>query len=197
MADESIQDYYQIITDCFKVRAISDEMKTVSSYPWSRIYSTNYDDSLELAFEKLGIRHQILTAKDKPSDIIPDRVPIIHLHGFVNHFRIDTIRQDCILDYSSNVANKVYDGPWSTELKNDISTCDVIVFLGYSLYDPEIAKLLLQGENSKKKTFFVNSKVTGEELIYMQSSFGTPLNIEKDGFSEIIETLPVTEGVQN
>lgn len=191
VADESIQDYFRIITDCFKVKAVSDEMKSIMKYPWSKVYSTNYDDSPELACEQIGKKSQTLTPKDQPGDILGDRIPIVHLHGFVNHFRIDTIRDECILDYASNVANKVYEGPWATELKNDISTADVVVFLGYSLYDPEIAKLILQGGNSRRKIYFVNFRIEDEELSYMQESFGKPLNIEKDGFARIVEALPV------
>lgn len=191
VADASIQDYFRIITDCFKVQAVSDEMKSIMTYPWSKVYSTNYDDSVEISCEHIGKPKQTLTAADKPSDVLPGRLPIVHLHGFVNHFRIDTIREECILDYNSNVANRVYEGPWATELKNDISTADVVVFLGYSLYDPEIAKLVLQGGNSKKKIFFINSKIEDEELSYMQEMFGSPLHIEKDGFARVIEALPV------
>lgn len=191
VADESIKDYFRIITDCFKVKSVSDDMKTIMSYPWSRVYSTNYDDSPEIACEQIGKTCQTLTAQDKPIDLLGDRLPIIHLHGFVNHFRIDTIRDECILDYASNVANKVYEGPWATELKNDISTADIVVFLGYSLYDPEIAKLVLQGGKSKKKIYFVNFRIEDEELAYMQESFGNPLNIETSGLAQIIFALPV------
>lgn len=191
VADASLQEYFRIITDCFKVQAVSDDMKSIMSYPWSKVYSTNYDDSIEISCEQIGKPKQTLTSADKPSAILPGKLPIIHLHGFVNHFRVDTIRNECILDYNSNVANRVYEGPWATELKNDISTADVIVFLGYSLYDPEIAKLVLQGGNSKKKIFFINYKIEDEELTYMQEMFGTALHIEKDGFARVIEALPV------
>lgn len=186
VADESIKDYFRIITDCFRVKAVSDDMKTIMSYPWSRVYSTNYDNSPEIACEQTGKHYQTLTAQDRPVDLLNDRLPIIHLHGFIKHFRIDTIRDECILDYASNVANKVYEGPWATELKNDISTADIVVFLGYSLYDPEIAKLILQGGTSKKKIYFVNFRIEDEELAYMQESFGNPLNIEKSGLAQII-----------
>lgn len=117
VADQSPQEYYRIITDCFKVKSVSEDMKTVLSFPWTRVYSTNYDDSPERACEAIGKGYQTLTAKDRPADMLKGKLPVIHLHGFVNHFRIDTIRDDCILDYESNVANRVYDGPWSTELK--------------------------------------------------------------------------------
>ncbi|MDA7423026.1 SIR2 family protein [Tritonibacter multivorans] len=195
VADASIQEYFRIITDCFKVQAVSDDMKSIMSYPWSRVYSTNYDDSIEISCEQIGKPKQTLTSADKPSAILPGKLPIVHLHGFVNHFRVDTIRDECILDYNSNVANKVYEGPWATELKNDIKTADVIVFLGYSLYDPEIAKLVLQGGNSKKKIFFINYKIEDEELTYMQEMFGTALHIEKDGFARVVEALPVATDV--
>lgn len=189
VADESIKDYFRIITDCFKVKAVSDDMKCIVAFPWSKIYSTNYDDSIEISCEHIGKSKQTLTAADKPSDILKQKLPIIHLHGFIDQFRINTIRQECILDYNSNVANQVYDGPWATELKNDISTADVVVFLGYSLYDPEITKLILQGGNSQKKIFFINYKIEDEELSYRQAMFGTPLHIEKDGLARVIEAL--------
>lgn len=190
VADSSLHEYYKIITDSFTVRSVSDDMKKIMAFPWSRVYTTNYDNSLELSCGGIEKKCQTITAKDSPRDLIKGRLPIIHLHGFVNHFRIDTIRGECILDYSSNVANSVYNGLWATELKNDISTSDVIVFLGYSLYDPEIAKIILQGGFSKKKIFFINSRIENEELEYMQSQFGIPINIEKDGFARVIDSIP-------
>ncbi|MBU2944647.1 SIR2 family protein [Shimia thalassica] len=191
VADNSSKEYFRIITDCFKVQTVSIDTKNIMLFPWNKVYSTNYDDSIEIACEQIGKPKQTLTAKDKPSDILQEKLPIIHLHGFVNHFRIDTIRDECILDYDSNVANRVYEGPWATELKNDISTADVVVFLGYSLYDPEIAKLVLQGDNSRKKIFFINYRIEDEQLNYKQQKFGTPLHIEKDGLASVIEALPV------
>lgn len=195
VADASLHDYFRIITDTFKVKSVSDDMNSIMSFPWSKVYTTNYDDSIELSCEHIGKPKQTLTSADKPSDILDGKLPIIHLHGFVNQFHVDTIRKECILDYNSNVANRVYEGPWASELKNDISTADVVIFLGYSLYDPEIAKLVLQGGDSRRKIFFINYKIEDEELSYMQAVFGTPLHIEKDGFARIIEALPVPTDV--
>ncbi|WP_434286587.1 hypothetical protein [Celeribacter sp. SCSIO 80788] len=151
VADSSIQDYYRIITDCFKVQAVSDDMQSIMSYPWSRVYSTNYDDSIEIACEQIGKPKQTLTAADKPSDILAGKLPIIHLHGFVNHFRIDTIRQDCILDYNSNIANEVYQGPWATELKNDMSTADIVVFWVTHCMIRKLRNLFCKAEIPKRR----------------------------------------------
>ncbi|BAQ67588.1 hypothetical protein NHU_00418 [Rhodovulum sulfidophilum] len=190
VADKSINEYFKIITECFSVRSVSEDLRTISGFPWKKIYTTNYDDSLEQACTRIGKSFQTLTAADRPTDIVGGRLPLVHLHGFVNSFRIDTIREECILDFSSNVANAVYEGPWGTELKNDIATSDVIVFLGYSLYDPEVSKLILKGNISKSKIFFVNSRMADEELEYMQEQFGTPVGIEKDGFAKIVGSIP-------
>jgi SIR2-like domain len=186
LAETSLIDYYKMITNTYRVSGTIPEYDEVIGFPWKRIYTTNYDNAAEFAASKIKKKFFSYSQKDHPRDIIPQVLPIIHLHGFIDRFTLDNITDDCILDYNSNVANGVYEGPWSTELKNDISTADIIVFLGYSLYDPEIARIILRGNVSAKKIFFINSKNSNDELTYMQSRFGIPLPIEVDGLARIV-----------
>ncbi|KAB0537339.1 hypothetical protein HNQ68_002729 [Pseudochrobactrum saccharolyticum] len=154
LADKSIEQYFKLITDTFKVTSVSDDMDDIIKYPWKRIYTTNYDNSIEMSCDKIRKKHHVYTQGDDPDNIVKSDLSIVHLHGYINRFDYKNIRESCILDYNSNIANNVYDGPWSVLLKNDMATADVIVFLGYSLYDPEIAKLMLSGKVIKKKIFF-------------------------------------------
>ena len=189
LASSSRSEYFRLITDTYRVTSVSKDMDTIISYPWHRVYTTNYDSSIEKSCDNLRKKYHVYTQNDSPLSILPQDLPIVHLHGYVVNFNYDNIRTDCILDYNSNIANKVYDGPWSVEFKNDISTADIVVFLGYSLYDPEIAKIILKGDISKKKIYFINSAIHNEELQYMQEQYGNPLWLEKEGFARIINSV--------
>lgn len=184
--DQNPSEYLNLINDTFFVKGVPDDLIDIMSYDWDRVYTTNYDNALETAAQKSGKKARAIIPEDLPENQPKGNLQIVHLHGYIERFNLENIQRSCILDYNSNIANSVYDGPWANFFRNDISTADVVVFIGYSLYDPEIAKLIRAAEYTKEKVYFVNSSRGNPEISYMQKQFGTSLDIEREGFSKVL-----------
>lgn len=184
LAKDNISAYYQLITSTYTVLTVPEELVELLRFNWQKVYTTNYDNAIEIACRNAQVEFRSYVPSEK-LDQSDKRRPIIHLHGFVERFTPENILRDCILDFNSNVANSVYEGYWGAQFKNDVVNCDVLVFLGYSLYDPEIPKLLRASGQTSSRVFFVNSHQENEELTIRQSEFGYPSNIGREGLAKI------------
>lgn len=188
LLDRSKEEYLNLLNDTFFVRSVPEDLVDLMQFEWDRVYTTNYDNALEVACARAGKKARPLVPTDDSKNQPKENLQIVHLHGYIERFTTDNVQRDCILDYNSNVANEVYDGPWADRLRLDISNADVVVFVGYSLYDPEIAKLIRAAEYTKEKVFFINGANASEELRYMQGNYGASKDIERDGLARILSS---------
>ncbi|EIQ9838677.1 hypothetical protein LWE36_004929, partial [Escherichia coli] len=78
------------------------------------------------------------------------------------------------------------DSEWFYYFKRDLDRCGAIVFIGYSMYDIEIKKILSTLPQLKEKTFFVTSLNPDIELEFTLEKFGTVLPIGLSGFANRI-----------
>lgn len=177
------ENYLNLLRSEYKAKSASDDVVDIMKYPWNRIYTTNYDDVIENSL-KAKRRYKSLDQNDIYKRQPKNDLLVVHLHGFIDNFDIDNVSRDCILDFESNVANEVYDGEWGALLRSDLTTSDVVIFIGYSLFDPEIPKLLKYASN-RERVFFINSPYRDEDLEYRQKKFGQPIFIGRQNFSKI------------
>ncbi|MCF6304897.1 MAG: SIR2 family protein [Rhodobacteraceae bacterium] len=191
--DKDDRGYLNLLNETFFVKSVPNDLVDILRYDWDRIYTTNYDNALELSAQLAGKKARALTPQDDHKAQPHDNLQIVHLHGFIQQFDLDNVKTSCILDYNSNVANSVYDGPWAERLRLDIDSADVVVFIGYSLYDPEIAKLI-RSAHTKDKVFFINSTQLNPELNYMQEKYGSVKSIGREGFAQILKSASKQAG---
>ena len=71
---------YRMLYETFTVSSISESQKKILKLPWLRIYTTNYDDSIELFYRQERSTVSSYSYNDnKPRRI--DNGAVIHLHG--------------------------------------------------------------------------------------------------------------------
>lgn len=56
----------QVISTAFSVKTAAPEQLDILRLPWRSIYTTNYDDSIELCLRKIGIDPDPMVASDHP-----------------------------------------------------------------------------------------------------------------------------------
>ena len=95
--------YLNLLNDTFFVRSVPDDLVDLMKFDWDRVYTTNYDNALEVAAQRAGKQARPLIPKDSASSQPDSNLQIVHLHGYIETFDLDNIKQDCILDYNSNV----------------------------------------------------------------------------------------------
>jgi hypothetical protein len=145
---------FQTLYNLFTISQLSPDQEQILSRRWLRIFTTNYDDAIELAYQKNGIGCSSFNFDDP----IPRKIPagsVIHIHGTIRKSNEDNILDQLVLNQNSYIRQHFERSAWYGELDRALDHCSACFFVGYSLSDYHIAALLLQKQNRRGKIFFV------------------------------------------
>ena len=170
----------------FTVTEITATHKQIAMIPWRRVYTTNYDNVLETAYSQLGrhIRAVTLSAparlrrNDEASETL-----CVHLNGFVESLTRDTIGSELKLTDTSYLTASVSDSPWATLFRQDLRLARAVFFLGYSLSDLDIRRIINESPQLQEKCFFIIGDQADDSIERRVSRFGTALSINTDNFA--------------
>ena len=178
-----------LLYETFTVAQLADGQKDVLGRPWMRIYTTNYDDSIELFYQR--------TRRKAPSfsynDAKPQRMPngtVIHLHGMIRDITDGNVLDQLILSETAYVRQHFETSPWYDEFVRDLKVCSACYFVGYSLKDYHISAILMQNPGLREKTFFITGPVPDPISARTMERYGTVMPIGMDAFSKLCKTLP-------
>lgn len=114
----------------YTAKVISEVHSLVAGLPWKVIYTTNYDDILEMAFKENSKLLTPVTLSQDPHNVLKSGTLAIHLNGYIHKLDI---------------------GNYGKDLKHAKS----VFFLGYSLaYDLDIKRILADIPSLNDKCFF-------------------------------------------
>lgn len=181
----------EFIKNEFTVKEITNEHKLIGSLPWHRVYTTNYDNILELAFSQSNKTLTPITLNENINEYKDFRKFCIHLNGFVDKLSPHTLNQEFKLTNSSYLTTEFINSQWVDLFRSDIYTADVILFIGFSAtHDLDISRILSEYSSSTKdKSFFIVSPHESAINIRKLSKFGTPLSIGLSGLCEKIQLV--------
>ena len=173
---------------------------TIASLPWRRVYTTNYDDLFEKASETNGVSVFSVTLSDRLQDIPKANRCCVHLNGFVGKLDRTSIDSEIKLTDSSYLQNAILDSEWAILLRQDFRLAKAVVFVGYSLYDYEIRKMLTDIPFLKDKAFFILGANPNPVLQKQLQQYGTVVAESTEQFSlsitketELIQSNPVDD----
>ncbi len=176
------------IKSTFTTKKVNDIHNRILAYPWKRIYTTNYDDVAEHVSSPDGTRCESFSRSTLPLNFEGSQRQIVHLNGFVGELTKETALDEFALTLSSYWDKSLFSSPWATTLRQDFELADIIVFLGYSLVDPDVSTLLGQNPSFREKTAVMQwSGLKAAEERFLQR-FGTVHKIGNDGFANIIDS---------
>lgn len=171
----------------FTVKNIGNHHKIIASTPWRRVYTTNYDMCFERAAESSGLIFNSVETTDNPSEFSARNNICIHLNGSLKTLNRETIDTSFKLTESSYLSPESFlNSKWFYSFKRDLEFSSAVVFLGYSMYDIEVQKILRSIEDYKSKTYFVLRSEPNEKSKFTLEQFGNILTIGVEGFSEEI-----------
>ncbi|MYF06982.1 MAG: hypothetical protein F4233_03665, partial [Rhodospirillaceae bacterium] len=180
-------DLYQILYEMFTVKKLTSEQESILKLRWRRIYTTNYDDSIQLYYNKSGISNESFCYFDRKPNKLKNG-SIVHLHGMIHRAGDENVLQQIILNESAYVRQHFEKSPWYEEFTRDLRFSHACYFVGYSLRDYHISSILLQDPSVTKKTFFITSERKDQIFANRISAYGKPLPIGMKRFSEICQT---------
>lgn len=173
----------------FSATEVADFHRTVAKQPWKRMYTTNYDNVFEVARRLERKACQSISLDSNIFDVPKSPMLCVHLNGFIGKVDRKTVLSDLKLTETSYVTQSIVDSPWVSSLRTDCQLASAVFFLGFSMYDLDIKRVLLEIPTLKEKCFFI----IGEDPHYLTESrvnrYGIPMKISVKDFAEQIITL--------
>lgn len=177
----------KMLRETFTVKAVEESHKAIASAPWRRVYTTNYDLCYERAAEQIGKLVETVDLSTRPSDLQANSNVCIHLNGSIKNLSIDALDSDFKLTHSSYLSpDSFLNSAWFYSFKRDLEFSSAIVFVGYSMYDIEVQKILYENPEYISKTFFITSSLESEKSKFILEQFGSILPIGAAAFSEAV-----------
>ena len=197
---EQISAYYQkkfgsmclhtLLKELFVVGSVDRRLAQLYKLPWLRIYTTNYDDAIE--YSRASSRGKSSFSLDVSPKSIPEGAAV-HINGFIHDITPQNISERLKLTDYSYALRSIEDRPeWVSRFLVDLRTSRHILFIGYSLSDIDIARLLVSQKGLKAKVSFIISADADEVEISMLEPYGEVLNIGIERVFDVLNTLPVT-----
>lgn len=178
---------FSLLQDRYSVTKRTAEIDEILKYPWTRIYTTNYDDVVSQSLHNSGKPHYVANNLETPIEVSKHshgKNWVVHLHGAQRKWEFKTFKDSCVLGRESYLRVSA-DFKWAEALAADYARATAVFFVGFSNSDFYLAQHLFSAEASKEKVFFINGEnSTGDrELIAKQQRYGTPLAIGREGFA--------------
>lgn len=180
----------ELLKDTFTVKSVQPYHKFIASVPWRRVYTTNYDNVFEEAASESDIRYDIADSNDDLSQYQGRKNVCIHINGSVLKLNED------ILDTSFKLTSRSYlnddrfrTSKWYRQFKQDLENSSAIIFIGYSLYDFEIKRLLHENAVYKDKVYFVNGEDLGGREKFTLEQFGKIISKDVSSFSALLKEV--------
>lgn len=173
------------LKDLFSVKNVLAHQVAIAAAPWLRTYTTNYDLSFERAATEAGKRIRTLETSDFPH--LNQGPMCLHLNGSIQNLSAETLNTSFKLSSSSYLSpDSFISSSWHYTFKRDLDFSAAIVFVGYSLYDIEIQKILYENPDLSAKTYFVTAPdITQRERFTLQQ-FGHVVPIGAENFSTML-----------
>jgi len=170
----------------FNVLKIARHHEIILSVPWKRIYTTNYDNIIELSALKNGIVLKSITMGDN-LDNYPKEKVCVHLNGYIDNLNLDTINNEFKLTDSSYDAETLRGKPWFDFMEKDFYSASAIIIIGFSMqFDLDIRRIISTPDISKKILFISKSGLDEIEKNTL-SKYATIEEIGVNGLAEKID----------
>ncbi|MBS7810403.1 SIR2 family protein [Roseococcus pinisoli] len=161
---------YDKIKENFTVHSVDERLTDLYSLPWKRIYTTNYDNAIEIA--RAG-KYPVSSITIDETQTSAKLGSVIHLNGSAKRVSPANMNLEIALTDLSYAADRLAQTGWLSFFERDLNTSRAIIFAGYSLYDLEIDKILLAADGVKEKTFFFIAPDADEVEINTLERYGT------------------------
>ena len=111
----------------------------------------------------------------------------VHFNGFIDKLNRDTIWTELKLTESSYLTASLVDSEWTMMFRQDIRLAQAVFFVGYSLYDLDIKRLLFESSSLKEKCVFIIGSNPDQATIRRARKFGSTSQISIEELAEKIQ----------
>lgn len=171
----------------YTLSGVADTHEKICAVNWRRFYTTNYDKGIEIAAANVGKVVECIDIGYSTAEYYKRENLCVHLNGSIDSLTSDSLENSFKLSTSSYISTDAFkSSDWFYYFKKDLERSSAIVFVGYSMYDIEIQRILFEDNTLKEKTYFITREDPDPKSIFTLSKFGHVLPVGADGFSKII-----------
>lgn len=173
----------------FRLTELTAGQTAVLNEDWRRIYSTNYDDAVELH----RLKRKVPPNAYDVSEPVPNKLPhgaVVHLHGSIRLITPDNVMKSLVLGEASYVNQYVQRSRWYDQFQRDLAYATTLYIVGYSLADYHIAGLLMANPKLAERTIFIQGPIFDEMFLRRTENYGRTMFIGTDGFAEKLAHAP-------
>ncbi|WNJ95435.1 SIR2 family protein [Vibrio ruber] len=184
-------DVLEILSQQYFLTSTSSAAVQICSIPWRRIYTTNYDNSIELAYSENKKHIDSISLVHKTYEYIKgDRQACVHINGSIQNAVEDDLNNKIKLTDSSYLSGDFFlNTEWRSVFNKDLDHCSAIIFVGYSLYDADIEKVLHENPSLAGKTYFITHTGAEHQDTYKLSNYGYVSTIGTEGFGKFVSEI--------
>lgn len=173
----------------YTINSVSKYHELIASKRWRRIYTTNYDRVFEIASTNKSKVCESINISTAPSQF-SQRNQCVHLNGSIDCLTNNALQNEFKLTDSSYVTpDTLSNSKWKSTFSVDIEHASAIFFVGYSMYDLDIKRILKKDVDVKDKTFFIVKPNEDPKEIFKLKNFGTVLDIGVDEFANLVSSI--------
>jgi len=168
-----IPDLIKDLQNNYTIKEVFEDTKKICSHKWRRIYTTNYDNTIEFATNQVGKHINSVTIDDSPRDVYKKESVCVHINGAISNLNESSLNTTFKLSHSSYVSpNSFENSTWYYPFKKDLEQANALVFVGYSLYDIEIEKILFSSRYIDKTIFIIGTDASAKAK-FLLGKYGT------------------------
>lgn len=126
----------------FRTKAYTTDQAVIVTQPWRRIYTTNYDDVIETICSdrrKPLTKHNVSGPVSQP---MPGTTQLLHIYGDITSASPEEFASAFLLSERQRDNSPFLKSPWMRAFQNDMLAASSVVFVGFSLSDIDIRRLL-------------------------------------------------------
>jgi len=180
----------ELLKEEYTVVDVAEDQIEITSLPWKRVYTTNYDNVLELCFRRNKRLLTPVTLSDNPHNYKDKSKLCIHLNGYIERLTPDTLQNEFKLTDVSYLSIDFTSSEWITLFRADMRNSDCIVFIGFSLeYDLDLKRILSDTKDFQSKAIFIHRKEEKSSILRNTKRFGHTLPIGLETYAERVKVV--------
>ena len=189
----SLQELSKLVREMFIIRTPGDYHIPVASISWRRVYTTNYDNLFELSANQAGRAMVPVVLSDPPEKYLSESNVCVHINGHIEKMVSSDLNNQFKLTFESYLTDEFTPSKWSAVFRNDIALAQAVIFIGYSMYDLDIQRIVSNADIRDKAIFIVSpdTKPTSPDGIILPT-FGTYYPIGVKAFGDAIVSIRKT-----
>lgn len=171
----------------FSVKVIADHHKSIGAVHWFRIFTTNYDNVLERAYAENSRQLVSVTLGQDPSQFVAVPDLCLHINGDIGSLTPDSLFDSFKLTDTSYLTDTFRGSLWGDFFRTQLRHAQAIFFLGTSLGDIDITRILYEERAIKDKCFLITNPQPSKVDQLILAKYGTVLPWGMEKFSRILD----------